>query len=133
MSKSIFVKGGVLFALSVVIVGIYIYGLNKQESKTKISQTKSEVEGVMLTATVDMVEKSDLKKTKSEVLTKRKEEVKLKPRHLYVRSDEQIMKEHQQRKIQERRMYKMREMREKHLRERKFQEMKNKRKKVENA
>ena len=129
VNGSTFVKGGVLFALLAIIVGTSIYGLNKKESESKISQAKTEIRNV---AVVTTVEKTELKKEKPKVLAKNKEKVKLKPNHLYVKSDEEITKEFQQKKIQERRMYKMREMRAKRLMERKFQKIRN-RKKEENA
>ncbi len=131
MNGSNFIKGGVLFASLAIIVGTSIYGLSEKEPKAKASQPKTEMKNTVPAVTVKQAE-PEKEKIKPVALAKTKENIKLKPNHLYVKSDEEITKEFQQKKIQERRMYKMREMRVKRLMERKFQKIRN-RKKEENA
>ena len=132
MNKKIILLGGVVFALMAIIVGASIYGLNQGEVKTSTVHQRTEIKNE---TTTEKVEKIASKKKEPEILSTMKEKVKLKPHHLYVKSDEQIKKEFQQRRITERQRHRMREiheMRERRFKEQKFYKIRNK-KKEENA
>ena len=153
MSGKIILTGGVVFTLMAIIVGVSIYGLNQEETKyvkrdesVKAGSNVVKPKTESISAATENYTNREVKTTKvntaarkvfsgeskSESLVDTKDDIKLEPHHLYVKSDEQIQKEFQRRRTTERRIYKMREMRERRLKERKFQEMKNKRKE-ENA
>ncbi len=125
MEKGILIKGGTLFALLAIIIGTSIYGLNKEEPEVNTIQVKTETKELPIAV---MVEKAEPAIKKRESVAKTAEKIKPKNHHLYVKSNEQIKKEFQQKRMTDRRMYKMREMRTKRLMERKFRKMRNKRK-----
>lgn len=125
MEKGILIKGGTLFALLAIIVGTSIYGLNKEEPEVNTIQVKTETKELPIAV---MVEKAEPAIKKRESVAKTAEKIKPKNHHLYVKSNEQIKKEFQQKRMTDRRMYIMREMRTKRLMERKFRKMRNKRK-----
>ena len=123
-----------IFAFSVVaiVIGSVYYGSSHKQDDIKIDKVAQEK--ILEKTSVTMHQTANVgTEKKVQIVQKKKDEVKLKPHHLYVRSSAQIEKDVKQRKEVQKRFFQMKRMRDKAMKEQQFREQINKTKGKENV